>query len=338
MVSTPWFETPPTGYGGIEAMCADLVDGLVSLGHEVTLIGVGDHHTAAKRFASTYSEPQGGRVGQSIPEVLHAARAARVLSELDRSDALDLIHDHSTTGPLAAQCRPAPTVVTAHGPANGEFGQYYRALGDTIALVAISDAQRASAPDLPWIGRVYNAIPVHTYPFNRDKGDYALFLGRCSPEKGAHLAIDAAHEAGVRLLMAGKCSEPPERAYFEAEIEPRLGDHAVWLGEADAERKRELLAWARCLLMPVCWEEPFGIVMAEALACGTPVAGFPRGSVPEVVHDGVTGILCDGVDELAKAIIKCGRLDPAACRADAQERFDVPAMARGYEAVYLDLC
>ncbi len=286
--------------------------------------------TVAKRFLATFDEPQGDRVGETMPEVVHAARAARLLADTDA----DVIHDHSTAGPLSAGSRSVPTVVTAHNPVTGEHGDYYRALGGTGAPVAIPHALPAAAPDLAWAATVHNAVRVDTYPFSADKGDYALFLGRASADKGVHLALDAAREAGVRLLLAGKCSEPGERAYFDAEIAPRLGDDAVWLGEADHLRKRELLAGARCLVAPVRWEEPFGLVLVEALACGTPVVAFPRGAVPEIVRDGVTGFVCEDVDGLARAIVDAGRLDPAACRADAKTRFDVPAMAAGYESVY----
>ena len=329
-MGTPWYEIPPTAYGGIESVCADLVDGLVERGHIVTLVAAGQSRTTAQVVLQTYPQPQGERVGQSLPEVVHAARAARLLA----GRALDLVHDHSTAGPLLAGGRRVPTVVTAHGPSTGDHGDYYAALSGSVELVAISSAQRALAPDLDWLATVHNGIQVRTYPYGERKGDHAVFLGRASREKGAHNAIDAARAAGVPLVLAGKCVESVERQYFDAEIAPRLGPDAHWVGEADARQKRELLEGARCLLMPVEWDEPFGMVMVEALACGTPVVGLRRGSVPEIVRHGLTGILCDDLAELPDALLAVTRIDPAECRADALRRFDASVMTSGYEAAY----
>lgn len=329
MVAPPWFEVPPQGYGGIEAVCAGLVDRLVARGHRVTLIGAGRDRTAAD-FVATFGEPPSVRLGEPVPEVLHSAAVARVLEEVE----VDLVHDHTLAGPLLAAGRPVPTVVTAHGPVDGELGDYYRQLGDWVGLVAISDAQRRSAPDLPWLATVYNGIDVDTYPFREAKDEYVLFLGRFSADKGAHLAIDAARAGGRPIVLAGKCSEPAERAYFLREISPRLGPD-VWLfGEAGAADKRELLARARCLVFPVSWEEPFGMVLIEALACGTPVVALNRGSVAEIVVDGVCGVVCEETAELPAGIGAAGRLDPRQWRSYVRERFGLAAMVAGYEAVY----
>ena len=336
LVAPPWFSVPPDAYGGTEAVCAGLAEGLVALGHDVVLIGAGDNHTAAA-FHSTYGSPPSSRLGEPLPEVLHAAAAARILAEAS----VDLVHDHTLAGPLLARGRPVPTVVTVHGTVTGESGRYYRELGDTVRLVAISDAQRLRAPDLPWIATIYNGVDVATYPFRTDKDDYVLFLGRLCAEKGAHLAIDAARAAGRPIIVAGKCNEPVERAYFAAEIEPRLGPGVDFYGEADASAKRELLSAASCLLFPIAWDEPFGMVMIEAMACGTPVVALRRGSVPEVITDGVTGYVRDTGAELPDAIAQVGRLDPADCRAVAELWFSASGMARRYEAAYrqvLDEC
>ena len=329
MVAPPWFELPPQGYGGIEAVCADLADALVARGHEVTVIGAGRNGTRA-RFRRTYDTPQGARIGEPLPEVVQAAAAGRILGELDA----DIVHDHSLAGPLLAFGRDIPTVVTVHGTVNGEAGNYYRQLGGRVELVAISDAQRRSAPDLNWCATVHNAINTADFPFREEKEDWVLFLGRCTPDKGMHLAIDAARAAGREIVLAAKRTEPAENAYFETEIKVRLGPDAKWLGEVGGERKKELLSRARCLLFPIQWEEPFGMVMIEAMACGTPVIALRRGSVPEVVTHGATGLVCDKPSELADAINAAGTIDPAACRNDVLTRFHPAAMAAGYEQAY----
>jgi glycosyltransferase involved in cell wall biosynthesis len=330
MIAPPYFTVPPTGYGGVEAMLAELVDALVERGHHVTLIGAGLPGTTAQRFLSTTERPPAERLGEVLPEVTHAARAALLLEACE----VDIVHDHTCAGPLLARGRLAPTLVTVHGPVSGVEGQYYRALGDSVRLVAISDAQRSGAPDLAWLATVHNAIGVTTFPFHREKEGFALFLGRFHPDKAPHLAIDAARAAGLPVVLAGKCSEPVERDYFEAEVAPRLGPDTTVFGIADAAAKRDLLARATCLLFPICWDEPFGLVMVEAMACGTPVIALRRGSVPELVVDGRTGVICDSPIELADAIHAARRLDPVDCREHVERHFDVPTMAARYERAY----
>jgi len=265
-----------------------------------------------------------------MPEVMHALVASDHLDALDA----DVVHDHSFVGPLATRCRRAPTVVTAHGPVTGELAEYYRRIGRHTALVAISEAQRAEERGVRWAGTVPNAIPVAEYPLEVDKDDYCLFLGRMNPEKAPDLAIRAARAAGRRIVVAAKCSEPEERRYFEERVRPLLGPDAEWFGEADNEQKKDLLARARCLVFPIQWDEPFGLVMVEAMACGTPVVALRAGSVPEVVEDGVTGFVRDDLAELPDAIERADALDPGACRQRVVERFDVPVMTDGYERVY----
>lgn len=330
MVAPPWFELPPQGYGGTEAVVAALVDGLVARGHEVTLVGAGRHRTAAQHFVSVFDEPPSAELGDPMPEVIHAAATDEVLAGLD----VDLVHDHSLAGPLLAQGRDVPTVLTMHGPVTGRCGEYYERLGRRVHLVAISDAQRRLNPRLHWADTVHNAIDVGSFPFRRAKEDYVLWLGRFSPDKGAHLAIDAARAAGRRILLAGKLNEAPERVYFENEVRPRLGADAEYVGEADASTKRELFAGARCLVFPIQWEEPFGMVMIEAMACGTPVVATRRGSVPEVVADGRTGVVVDRVEDVPAAIHAAEELDPADARAHVAAHFDLSSMAAGYERAY----
>jgi glycosyltransferase involved in cell wall biosynthesis len=332
MVAPPWYKVPPRAYGGIEWMVYWLVEGLVARGHDVLVVGVDESETSAE-FIQTYERAPSDRLGEPGPEVVHAAAVARALKHAD----VDVVHDHSLAWPLLAFGRGVPTVVTAHGPVDGEIGALYRLLSDDVSMVAISEAQRRIAPDLSWVATVYNSIPVDDYPFQRDKEGWAVWLGRMNPEKAPHLAIDAARAARLPIVVAGKCSEPAEQQYFETEVAPRLGPGVEWLGEADTERKKELLCKARCFVFPIRWEEPFGIVMVEAMACGTPVVALRAGSAPEVVAHGVTGFVCDAPEDLAAAIGRVDEIDPRACRDRVAERFSVDAMVDGYERVYRDV-
>ena len=330
MVAPPYFSVPPQAYGGIETVVADLVDALVARGHKVTLIGAGSHATRAQRFHTTFEVGPASQLGEVMPEIVHTAKVASILDALD----VDVIHDHTMAGPLMARGRLTPTVVTAHGPVHGDNGAFFRALGDTVQLIAISDAQRSSAPDLAWSATVHNAIRSETFPFRAEKDGYAIFLGRFHPDKAPHLAIDAARAAGLPIVLAGKCSEPIERAYFSREIEPRIGTDVTIYGVADAVAKRRLLSRASCMLFPICWEEPFGLVVIESMVCGTPVVALRRGAMPELIVHGQTGILVDEPDDLPAGIALALQLDPAVCRKHVEAGFTVEVMAEAYEAVY----
>jgi glycosyltransferase involved in cell wall biosynthesis len=329
MLAPPWFKLPPAGYGGIESIVYSLVQGLVERGHDVTLISAGRDGTGA-RSGRTYKEPPSERLGQALPEVVHAAVASRQLDDLH----LDVVHDHSLAGPLTSSDREAPTVVTTHGPVEDELRVLYGSFGEGTSLVAISEFQRELAPDLPWIGTVHNAIPVDEYPMRERKEDFCLFLGRVNAEKAPDLAIKVAREAGRPIVLAAKCSEPEEQKYFDERVRPLLGSDAEWFGQADSAQKQDLLARAHCLVFPIQWNEPFGIVMVEAMACGTPVVALRGGSVPEVVEDGVTGFICDDAEELPWAIVKVDELEPKLCRQRVADHFDVANMVEGYEAIY----
>jgi glycosyltransferase involved in cell wall biosynthesis len=193
--------------------------------------------------------------------------------------------------------------------------------------------QRRPLPDLPWVANVHNAIDVSRYQVDRNPGDSLLFLGRMSPDKGVHVAVQVARAAGIPLRIAAKMREPAERAYFEDAIQP-LGDGVEYLGEVSGPEKLELLAGATCLLNPLCWPEPFGMVMIEALACGTPVVATPCGSVPELVDDGVTGFVRESHDELVEALGEVDELDRNTCRKVASDRFSSARMVARHVELY----
>lgn len=334
MVAPPWFEVPPRGYGGTEAVVAGLVDALVARGHEVTLVASGRQGSRATRQVTVFEKPPVDLLGVSVmPEVIVAAEAIRAFDEYS----VDLVHDHTLAGVLLGHGRETPTLTTMHGPVTGENLDYFERLGTGVGIVAISEAQRTAAPDLNFVGTVYNGIDVPTFPYRDSKDDFMLWIGRFSPDKGSHYAIDAARRAGRPIILAGKLNETAEKQFFAAEIAPRLGRDAEYIGEADAVLKRELFSRAACLLFPITWDEPFGMVMVEAMACGTPVVATRRGSVPEVVDHGRTGIVVDDLDDIPRAIGLATELDPRECRSWAEERFDLPVMARGYERIYLDV-
>jgi len=330
MVAPPWFEIPPVGYGGTESVVGNLVNGLVERGHHVTLIASGRHRTGAQEFLQIYEKPPSELLGDPIPEMIVAVEVERYLRELD----VDVVHDHSLAGPLHARYRDVPTVVTMHGPVDGRNGDYYARLGLDVHAVAISAAQRRLNTRIHWASTVHNAVDVASFTANAAKEDFVLWLGRFNQEKAPQIAIDAAKSLGRRIVLAGKRNEVPEKEFFDREVAPRLGRNVEYVGEADAMLKRELLAKAAVLAFPIQWEEPFGIVMAEALASGTPIAAFNRGSVPEVVTQGKTGVIVDDISEFPRALEEALALDSAACRADALARFDTPVMAEGYVRTY----
>lgn len=342
MVGTPWYEMPPSGYGGIEAMVADLVTGLVARGHHVTAIGVGTNNLACP-VLTTYETAPSQRIFDRWPEIVHALASHETIMNLAGAQGVDIIHDHSAAGPLVAGSRQIPTVVTTHNPLHGEPGTEHHDIARTYAmlselpqvrLVGITDAQRQLAPQLSWAGVVPNAVHVNEFIFTGDKDDFVLFLGRMYPYKGAHHAIAAAKATGKRIIMAGRCADEEELQYFASHIEPQLGEDVVWRGEISNEEKLDLLRRAQALLFPITWHEPFGLVMIEAMASGTPVVALRHGSVPEVVADGVSGIICDTPEQLPEALTRAFALDPAACRKHVEDNFDIDAMARGYETVY----
>jgi len=331
VLAPAWFPVPPTGYGGIESVVSLLADGLVDAGHDVTLFASGDSRTRAELEAVFRIAPS-ERIGRSFWELPH------VLHCYERADEFDVINDHS--GPLAAALAAAvdtPVVHTAHGPLDGEAGRLYDQVSrfaPNLGLISLSMNQRKPRPNLNWIANSPNALDLSVYPFRPQRGEYLLFLGRMSPEKGAHRAVAVAMEAELPLKIAGKKREPKEQEYWEQFVEPHLGDGIEWLGEVPHGKKVELLERARATLFPIDWEEPFGLVMIESMACGTPVIATRHGAVPEVVEHGRSGIIVDDYRLIPEALDEADRLDPRELRRYVEQRFSPLRMVRDYVRAY----
>jgi glycosyltransferase involved in cell wall biosynthesis len=331
ILAPAWFAVPPVRYGGIEWVVAMLADGLVERGHDVTLYAAGESQTRA-RLVTSYDEPPSYRIGLSLPDLHHA------LTCYEEADQYDVVNDHS--GPVAAALGGAVgTAVchTVHGPLTGEPGRIYAQIGSVcpdVGLISLSENQRTPQPDLNWLATCHNAIDLDAYPVSDANDGFLLFLGRMAPEKGAAHAVRVAKEAGLPLKLAGKVADPHERQYFEQEIEPHLCDGIEFLGEVSHDEKVKLLQHACLTLFPVDWPEPFGLVMIESMACGTPVIATAQGAVPEVIEDGRSGIVVDSVDDMAARIGDAMRLDRHEVRAVVEERFSARRMIDDYERAY----
>jgi glycosyltransferase involved in cell wall biosynthesis len=329
IIAPPWVPVPPPAYGGTEASLDALARGLVAAGHEVFLYATGDS-TCPVRTGFTFERALGTVSTGAASELAHVVGAYEAIVPW----APDIVHDHTLAGPVYAERFDLPVVTTNHGPFEGELRALYRVVGRTVPIVAISHRQAELAGDIPIAAVIHHGVDVDAYPAGEGEGGYALFLGRMSPDKGVHTAALVARDAGVPLRIAAKMREPSEHEYFATQVAPLLGDGIEYLGEVDRFRKRELLAGARCLLNPIAWEEPFGIVMVEAMACGTPVVATPRGSVPELVEEGVTGFVRSSIDGLAAAVHAAGELDRTVIRKVAAERFSIERMVADHLALY----
>ncbi len=332
-VCPPWLAVPPKGYGGIEWVVALIADGLVEAGHDVTLFATGDSRTKA-RLEYVFDEAPGSReINDPTLDTTHTLFALR-----DARERFDVLHVHTPFSALAAAIETGvPTVHTLHGSFTPEMKRLYSYVGDRAWYVAISEAQRGFHPDLNYGGVVYNGIDMDFYPLNERKDDFVLFLGRAAPEKGWRRAIDAAKAAGERLVSAVKIAHPTEEEEWETNVKPVLPSDFEVMGEISQPDKVDLLRRAKAVLFPIDWQEPFGLVMTEAMACGTPVIATPRGSVPEVIEDGVTGWIVDVEDypaQAAERLRHLGEIDPQACRERVRRLFSKEAMVAGYERVF----
>jgi len=325
---------PPKTYGGTERVVSYLTEELVRLGHEVTLFASGDSVTTAKLIAGA---PESLRLSNSFPE-RNPYLILMLENIMHRARDFDIIHFHVDTLhlPLARRCS-TPAVTTLHGRLDFEaLSELYREFGDA-PLVAISDAQRRTIPHANWRPVVHHGLPTGLLEFNPGPGDYLAFLGRISPEKGVEEAIAIAHLAGMKLKIAAKIGDD-DHEYFRSRVKPLL-DHPLieFIGEIGEHQKSDFLGGARCLLFPINWPEPFGLVMIEALACGTPIVAYPGGSVVEVLEDGRTGYLVSNRETACAAVKRLDSISRVRCRAAFERRFSVTRMANDYLSVYSDV-
>jgi glycosyltransferase involved in cell wall biosynthesis len=327
---------PPKLYGGTERIVAYLTEELVRLGHDVTLFASGDSRTSAKLVSSV---PRALRLDPGVKDY-----APYTIAQLEhvrqRVDEFDIIHFHSDFMhlPLVRALMNGRALTTMHGRLDLPDYKPLFAEFDDAPLVSISDHQRLPLASACWLGTVYHGLPATVCRYTAEpQGDYFAFLGRISPEKRPDRAIEIARRAGVKLKIAAKVDAADE-VYFRTHIEPLLAQsHVEFIGEIAEDQKSDFLGNAQALLFPIDWPEPFGLVMIEAMSCGTPCIAWRAGSVPEVVDQGVTGFIVDSIDGAVDAVRRVSMLDRAAVRARFEQRFSAERMAKDYLALYARL-
>jgi glycosyltransferase involved in cell wall biosynthesis len=325
---------PPQLYGGTERVVAYLSDELVRMGHDVTLFASGDSLTTARLVAAW---PRALRLDGDCRDVL-APHILMLEQVVKRADQFDVVHFHTSQFHLPTARRlTAAHVTTLHGRLDmPELRPLFREFHDA-PVVSISDAQRVPLPEAGWIATVHHGLPPDLLAFSPGPGEYLAFMGRISPEKRVDRAIAIARACGLPLKIAAKV-DPVDRGYFDREIRHLLDDPLIeYIGEINEQQKRDFLGRAIALVFPIDWPEPFGLVMIEAAACGTPVVAFRGGSVPEIIEDGVTGFVVDSLDEAIEATPRAACLNRRACRAAFERRFTSARMAADYVAVYEQL-
>lgn len=329
IIAPPWVPIPPPAYGGTELVVANLARGLVARGHDVTVFTLGESTIPVRRthlFARAV-EP----LGQTIPE------AAHVLAAYESLSGMDLIHDHTVIGPLLAARRKVarpPVVTTNHGPFTPTTRRIYTEIAQSVPVVAISQDQALRAINVPIAAVIHHGIDLDMYRPGAPTSGSLLFMGRMSPDKGAHRAILIARRAGLPLCIVARMRQPEEHEYFETMVRPLLGADIEISQELSTDARLELLAGARALVNPIMWPEPFGLVMAESLASATPVIAFPNGAAPEIVTHRRTGFLCTTIGTAASAVGHLDAVDRSECRRDAERRFSIERMARNHELLY----
>ena len=366
VVGTSWKSIPPNGYGGIENVVFDLITGSQELDISFSLFSVGETVESGKIPENVdvqwlFKKGMYPEITNEATKIWIEANHAMAAWEYVACGNIDVIHDHSGIGfgMIAGSCMERPPILTTlHGPLTTPLiQQYYRFLSHKpgIYFNSISYAQRRDLPEIPYLGNVYNGVNLDGIPFEEHKQDYLLILGRITPFKGQKEAVEAAKRLGIKLVIAGTVEQNSQAIAYWRDIERELsenidgasdkiscadewlrrqGDGVLYFGEADTNQKFELFKNARATLMPISWEEPFGLVMIESLATGTPVVGFNQGSVSEIISHGQNGFIVENTEEMISALRNIARISPFACRESVRERFSHSVMARAYHELY----
>lgn len=329
IVAPPWLPIPPPAYGGTELVLDGLSRGLADAGHQVLLCTTGDSTCPVDRFW-TYETAIGTDGARPAAELMHVIDAYAAAATWGA----DIIHDHTITGLAWGRMSGMPVVTTNHGPFMGDLAAIYRQTSRFVPIIAISHHQASTAGDIPVATIIHHGVDLDQRQMGSGDGGYACVLGRMNADKGIHTAIEVARTAGMPLKIAAKMAEPAERAYFDAYVRPILGGDIEYVGEVGGTDKAELLRGATCLLNPIAWPEPFGMVMIEAMAHGTPVVVTPCGAAPEIVDDGITGFIRVGIPALAAAVRASAGLDRGACRLAVEQRFSIQRMAAEHLAFF----
>jgi glycosyltransferase involved in cell wall biosynthesis len=328
IIAPPWFCVPPVGYGGTELVVSYLADGLAERGHEVTLFASGGSRTRAK-LASTFETPPSSDLGNALVESRHLVAAYARWREFD------ILHDHTLLGLIAGGAIPIPVVHTIHGAVTRQVADLYQQIGDAVHFVAISESQRATLPPGVRATVIHNGLRASDFPFNAGHGRYLLFVGRMNAEKGVLEAIEIARRVRMPLVMVCKINERHEQEYWERHVEPTLRglDVEVRL-EPPQDDKMRLFRDAYATLFPISWPEPFGLVMIESMATGTPVIAFRRGAVPEIIRHGETGFIVDSAEDAVGAVPEVRLLDRQQCRRRVLQHFNETLNVVRYEHLY----
>ena len=329
LIAPPWIPIPPPGYGGTEAVVDQLARGLARRGHDVLLAA--HHDSTCPVPVVTPESVERSKIGDVDEEAAFAAAAARVVAIWKP----DVVHDHTVGGSLLPDTVPgAARVHTMHGPFDARLGPMYQRIAHHNSVVAISRSQASLAVDTPVAAVIHHGVDPGAFEVGHGEGGFVVHLGRMAHDKGIDLAIRAAREAGLRLVIASKMRDAGELAYFHEVIEPMLGRGVEFIGEARGVDKLRLLGSATALLNPIRWPEPFGMVMIEAMACGTPVITTRSGAAPEIVDDRHTGYLCRSMVDLVEALGKVGEIDRSTCRHRVERCFSTTRMVDRHLALY----
>lgn len=332
-----WKKIPPEKYGGSELVVANLAKGLTELGHEVTTFACGSSKVSGK-LVPVIQKPMYDLVGGFDWNGIKQYEFLSFFELGKHIKDFDVVHNHMGFHPIAfAPLLPIPVVTTLHSSLPPDFPYLAEAFHE-YPFVSISDAQRKLAPELNYVATVYHGISVGAFsPRLEGKGNGFVFMGTLSQNKGIDIAVRAAHKLGVNLIIAGEIRES-DREFLDKEVFPLVdGERIKFIGEVGHEEKNRLFSEANAVLFPSRWNEAFGLVMIEALACGTPVVALSNGAVPEILRNGETGFIIEDELSFGEAMKKVNKLSRKKCRAEAEQRFDISTMTKNYEKVYASL-